>query len=83
MNDRLLKVEGHPHLVRDAQTNAILNTDFQGHSSYISLRNAKKKEINRITSLECDINNIKSDLNDLKSDLSEIKTLLGKIANGS
>lgn len=83
MNDNLLKVEGYPHLVRDAQTNAILNTDVQGHSSYISLRNAKRKETNRISSLECDIDNIKSDLNDLKSDLLEIKNLLGKIANGS
>ena len=83
MNDNLLKVEGYPHLVRDAQTNAILNTNVQRHSSYISLRNAKRKETNRISSLECDINNIKSDLNDLKSDLSEIKNLLGKIANGS
>lgn len=76
MNRRYLKVEGYSHLIRDTETNAIINMNAQEHQSYIMRRNAKQNENRRI-------DNIESDLNDLKSDLNEIKSLLRKLANES
>lgn len=73
---RYLKVEGHSNLVRDLETNAIINMNNQDYKSYKSIRNAKERENNRI-------DNIESDLNDLKSDLNEIKFLLRKMVNES
>jgi hypothetical protein len=76
MNNHYLKVEGHNHLVRDVQSNAIINTNKEGYQSYKSLKNSKERE-------KCRIDNIENDLNSLKSDLDEIKSLLRAIANGS
>lgn len=76
MDNRYLKVEGHNHLVRDVQSNAIINTNKDSYQSYKSLKNAKERE-------KCRIDNIETDLNDLKSDIDEIKSLLRKIANES
>lgn len=76
MDKKYLRVEGHSFLVRDVDTNAIVNTNIQGHKSYLELRRAKDRENRRI-------DNIESDINELKSDLSEIKHLLRKLANES
>ncbi len=76
MDKKYLKVEGHSHLVRDVQSNAIINMNKDGYQSYKSLKNAKEREKGRI-------DNIENDLTRLKSDLDEIKSLLRQIANGS
>ena len=76
MDNKYLKVEGHSHLVRDVQSNAIINMNKSGYDSYKSLKTAKEREKGRI-------DNIENDLNSLKSDLNEIKSLLRQIANGS
>lgn len=83
MERRFLTVEGHPHLVRDVQTNAIINTDDQSHKSYLSLRNAKKRELGTIRNIESEMDQLKSDVSDLKSDLTEIKNLLRNLSNGT
>ena len=59
MDDRYLKVEGHSFLVRDSQTNAIVNRDKQGYDSYKNLRKAKGREKERLDRLENDVNEIK------------------------
>ncbi len=76
MKKKYLKVEGYSHLVRDIDTNAIINMNKQEHQAYVMRRNAKDNENRRI-------DNIENDLNDLKSDLNEIKNLLRQLANGS
>lgn len=68
------KVEGHPNLLRDLKTNAIINTDQIALDSYTIAKNKKKEELNRI-------NNIENDLNDLKSSMDEIKQLLKRLVN--
>jgi hypothetical protein len=62
-------VEGHPNLVRDERTNAILNTNLNEYENYKQLKSIKEEEQNRIETIE---NNLCS----LKSDISEIKDLL-------
>ena len=66
------RVDGYPNLVRDLDTNAIINTDKLSSISYDNLR--KKKEDSEIR-----LEHIESDLNELKSSIEEIKTLMRSI----
>lgn len=70
------KVNGHPNLIRDNSTKAILNTNSIEYQNYISLKKAKELETKRIDNMEASVNN-------LKTDLDEIKNLLIKLTNES
>ena len=68
-------VEGHPHLTRDENTNAIINSNLKEYDKYLSLRAKKKQGSERIDNME-------NDLKSLKDDINEIKTLLRALSNG-
>ena len=68
-----IKVENHPNLYRDANTNMIINSDSSSYNSYISMKKHKENEKKRIEKLE-------SDIGEVKNDLSEIKELLRNLA---
>jgi arsenate reductase-like glutaredoxin family protein len=68
------KVEGHSNLLRDLDTNAIINTDTFTYEQYTNLRNKKLSEKKKIESLE-------SELQLIKSEIFEIKTLLKDFLN--
>ena len=70
-----MKVEGHNNLVRDDNTNAILNTDSSEYNNYIKRRAQRKQGSDRIDNME-------DDLKSLKDDINEIKTLLRALSNG-
>tara|TARA_B100001250_G_scaffold411006_1_gene438629 strand:- start:43 stop:270 length:228 start_codon:yes stop_codon:yes gene_type:complete len=72
MEQRFLKVEGHSYLVRDTESNAIINTDRKGHASYVALRRSKKFDVQRVNTLESDVQELKSDLSDIKSMLRQL-----------
>ena len=69
------KVEGHDHLIRDENTNAILNTNSSEYNQYLSLRAKRRQGNDRIDNME-------DDLKSLKDDINEIKTLLKALSNG-
>ena len=69
------KVDGHNNLIRDENTNAILNTDSVEYNNYLSLRAKRKQKTDRIDNME-------DDLKSLKDDINEIKTLLKALSNG-
>jgi len=71
----LLKVEGHSHLLRDQRTNSIINTNMSEYNDYLSRKNVKSEEKQKIQNLE-------TELASIKNDISEIKDLLREIANG-
>jgi hypothetical protein len=71
-----IKVKGHDHLIRDPETNSIINTNMLEYKEYISRRDSKIEESQKIQNLERDLNNI-------KCDLDEIKCLLRNLTNGS
>jgi hypothetical protein len=71
-----LKVEGDSNLFRDPKTNAIINANMSDYQEYLTRKNIKNKENEKIQNLE-------SDLAILKDDIGEIKNLLRSIANGS
>jgi hypothetical protein len=70
------KVEGYSHLLRDSKTNSIVNTNMIEYQEYLSKRNMKTNENEKIKNLEDDVANI-------KNDLSEIKSLLRSLVNES
>jgi len=57
------KVEGHPGLIRDLDTNAVINNDKTAYQNYIQLREQKLKEQQRIENLENEVGKIKNLLN--------------------
>lgn len=75
MINQYAKVEGHSNLVRDLNTNAIINTDQSELTTYNKLKKRKETELKRI-------DNIESELKELKSSIDEIKELLRGIVNG-
>jgi uncharacterized coiled-coil DUF342 family protein len=71
-----IKVKGYDHLIRDPKTNSIINTNMSEYMGYLSRRDSKLEENQKIQNLEKDLDNIKDDLN-------EIKNLLRNLSNGS
>jgi hypothetical protein len=66
---KMIPVDGHPNLYRDAQTGAIINCDTLSYNQYVASlqkRESDKKEIENI-----------------KKDIGEIKSLLRELINGS
>jgi len=75
-SNRYHKVDGHPNIVRDLMTNAILNTNFNEMQSYISSKEKRLLEKKKIEYLE-------SNIESLKSSIDEIKQLLRNLTNES
>ena len=73
MND-YLKVENENSLVRDLNSNAIINTNRSDYDKFLSLSQKKAQE-----KKECD--DLKSDVKSLKDDMNEIKSLLKSIVD--
>jgi hypothetical protein len=71
-----LRVEGHNSFLRDPNTNSIINTNMSEYQQYISRRNVKTEEDQKLENLESDVTNI-------KNDLDEIKSLLRSLIDGS
>lgn len=71
-----VKVKGYSNLVRDPLTNAIINTNTTAYEEYITRRQSKEKENQKVENLE-------SELAMMKEDLNEIKSLLRRLANES
>lgn len=69
-----IKVKDKDHLLRDAESNGIVNNDIEGYNKYISAYKRKYAEAKKIKNLEDEITSI-------KSDLGEIKDLLRRIAS--
>lgn len=67
-----LKVEGSSNLVRDAKSNAILNTDSSAYNDYMANAKKRKKEYDDI---RCAVREI----NILKNEMCEIKSMLLKL----
>jgi hypothetical protein len=71
-----IPVKGHSNLYRDVRSGAIVNTSSSDYDSYISLRQSKEKENQKIQ-------NFKEELDNMKDDINEIKFLLKELINGS
>lgn len=63
--NRFIRVEGRPDLVRDRNTNALLNINISGIEQAKSIKAKKLQE--------------RQEIDQLKSDVHEIKSLLQKL----
>jgi predicted transcriptional regulator len=70
------KVKDKNYLLRNLETNAIINTDIKGYEEYES-------NYKRLFAQNQRISNLENNVNQIKDDLSEIKNLLRNLANGS
>ena len=68
-----LKVKSDVSLVRDMNSNAIVNQNQSEYDKFMSLSKKKYKEKNELDTM-------KSDFNALKSDMEEIKSLIKSLA---
>ena len=67
-----LKVEGHDNLVRDTNSNAIINSSTSEYKIYMSRYKAREKESDKLR-------NACKEINSLKAELREIKSLITKV----
>lgn len=70
------KVTNDNNLIRDEETNAILNTNIREYNSYISQKKLKEKENQKLQIFE-------EELSKIKEDIDEIKFLIRSLINGS
>jgi hypothetical protein len=64
---KIAKVKDHPHLVKDLDSKAVLNTNYAALVEY-----RKKKQ------MEEEVQSLKADVQDMKSTLNTILSLLNK-----
>jgi len=62
-----LKVKGHTHLYRDPKTNSIVNKNASAYHEYVSRRDSKTEENQKLQNLELDVANMKEDLDEIKN----------------
>ena len=70
--EKYLKVESDKSLVRDMDSNAIINKNKSEFDKFMELSRKKHEEKKKF-------DNMRSDLDSLKQDINEIKTLLRNI----
>ena len=67
-----LKVEGHTHLVRDVNSNAIINTNTNEYQLYMKRVKVREKQADELRDTVKEINNLKSELREIKSLLTKV-----------
>jgi|TARA_B100000214_G_scaffold1693_1_gene1310 hypothetical protein len=67
-----LKVEGHTHLVRDVNSNAIINTNTSDYQLYMKRVKVREKEADKLRNAVKEINNIKSEIREIKDLIKKI-----------
>ena len=70
----VLKVEGYNNLVRDIQSNAIVNTNNAEYKLYMDRKNQRVGQ-------QDTIRNVCREINNLKKELREIKDLIREVVN--
>ena len=71
-----IKVEGYSSLVRDINSNGIVNTSVSEYQTYMKRVRAREQQGDQIRSAVKEINT-------LKAELREIKGLIKELVNGS
>jgi len=75
MEKKFLQVDGHTDLVRDTESNAIINKNKSAYMLAKKRAEAAQRERDAIRNASREINNIKCEMHEIKSML---KTLLDK-----
>lgn len=65
-----IKVEGHSNLLRDVDTNAIINTNISEYEKYLILKEKKENSNKQIINMQNEISAIKDDISCIKDMLN-------------
>ena len=68
----ILKVKGHTHLVRDVNSNAIINTNTNEYQLYMKRVKVREKQADELRDTVKEINNLKSEIREIKNLIKEI-----------
>ena len=71
-----IKVKDNEHLIRNSESNCIVNTNKAEYEEYLTRRKLKKIEKNKVDNLERDIST-------LRDEITEIKDMLRSLVNGN
>ena len=71
-----IKVKNNQNLVRDTESNCIINTNKSEYEQYLARKKQKQNEMNKVDNLERDIST-------LRNEISEIKDMLRSLVNGN
>jgi predicted acetyltransferase len=69
---KVLKVEGYNNLVRDIQSNAIVNTNRSEFKMYMSRTSQRVDQQDTIRNVCREINNLKKELREIKDLIREV-----------
>tara|TARA_R100001509_G_scaffold88980_1_gene50978 strand:+ start:118 stop:342 length:225 start_codon:yes stop_codon:yes gene_type:complete len=67
-----IKVKGHPDLVRDASSKAIVNKNLLDYENYMKASKFRMSERDKINNMEEDLSNLKNEINEIKSLLIDL-----------
>jgi hypothetical protein len=67
-----LKVQGHDSLVRDTNSNAIINTNKTEYQLYMNRIKSREKQSDEIRTAVKEINTLKTELQEIKNLLKEV-----------
>lgn len=67
-----LKVQGHDSLVRDTNSNAIINTNNTEYQLYMNRIKSREKQSDEIRTAVKEINTLKTELQEIKNLLKEV-----------
>ena len=71
-----IKVKDNEHLIRNSESNCIVNTNKAEYDEYLTRRKLKQNEKNKVDNLERDIST-------LRDEITEIKDMLRSLVNGN
>ena len=72
MSKEYIKVEGYDNLVRDNNSNAIVNTDKSAYHRAVARAKAAAKDRDAIRSNAREINNLKCEMHEIKDMLKKV-----------
>ena len=71
-----IKVKNNNHLIRDTESNCIINTNKFEYEQYLARKQQKQSEVNKVDNLERDVST-------LRNEITEIKDMLRSLVNGN
>lgn len=72
MKDKFLRVKDEPHLLRDAHSNAIVNTDTTAYELAVKRSKAAQEQRDELREASREINTLKCEMHEIKSLLQQL-----------
>jgi|TARA_R110002096_G_scaffold91854_1_gene207893 hypothetical protein len=72
MEEKYIKVQDQPHLVRDSHSNGIVNTDMTAYERAIKRSKSAQAQRDELREATREINNIKCEMHEIKGLLQQL-----------